>query len=185
MQLWWDNAEGQNCTLKTHNEVSGNFFPNLNGVKALRSFFSGKWLTLAYPSHKLKHILQPNFKYTANFLALLELFFPSFSEEKNQTTVAWLLLLAKERNESTARVPIAGTMVYIYINKLSFFILLFLLWPWDMYTEVKKAGTTNVFRCNATECCVMQLFHIFSNAKPGKKVSVVVCGIQVLSYSLG
>lgn len=39
MQLGWDNAEGQNCFFKICNEASGNFFPNLNGVKALGSFF--------------------------------------------------------------------------------------------------------------------------------------------------
>lgn len=32
---------------------------------------------------------------------------------------------------------------------------------------------------------VMQLFHIFSNTKPGEKLFVVGCGIQVLSCSLG
>lgn len=39
MQLQWNNAEGQNCVLKIHNEASENFIPNLNGVKALHSFF--------------------------------------------------------------------------------------------------------------------------------------------------
>lgn len=68
-----------------------------------------------------------------------------------------------------ARIPTAGiSMVYSYINKQSFAIFLLLLGPRANHVEI-KAGTTNGFRCNTTECCVMQLFHISSNAKPGKK----------------
>lgn len=83
-----------------------------------------------------------------------------------------------------ARIPTADiSMVYSYINKQSFATLL-LLGPWAKHVEI-KAGTTNGFRCNTTEGCVMQLFHIFSNANLGKKLFVALCGIQALSSSLG
>lgn len=68
-----------------------------------------------------------------------------------------------------ARIPTAGLS---YINKQSFPIFsLLLLGPWAKSVEI-KAGTTNGFRCNTTKCCVRQLFHIFSNAKPGGKSSL-------------
>lgn len=59
-------------------------------------------------------------------------------------------------------------MVYSYINKQSFAISLLLLGPWAKDVEI-KARTTNGFRCNTREHRVMQLFHIFSNPKPGEK----------------
>lgn len=43
-----------------------------------------------------------------------------------------------------------------------------LLRPWAKYIQVKKPGSTNEVRRNDTEC-VVQLRHIFSNAKPGEK----------------
>lgn len=142
--------------------------------KPYAAFF--RWLTLAYPSHKLKYILQPNFKPTAYLLALLELLFPSLSggKQKQHTktqSLTQLLLLAKERKEKVPPLLVFPWLT-VYIDRLSYFILLLLLWPWAKYVEVKKAGTTNGFRCNATECCVLQLFHIFSNAKPQKKKSL-------------
>lgn len=87
------------------------------------------------------------------------------SQEKNKVGVAG------EKRDSMARIPTAGiSMVYSYINKQSFtiFLLLLLLGPRANHVEI-KAETTNGFRCSTTECCVMQLFHISSNAKPGKK----------------
>lgn len=75
-----------------------------------------------------------------------------------------------------ARIPTADiSLVYSYINKQSFAIFLLLLGPWAKHVEI-KAGTTNGFRCNITERCVMQLFHIFSNANLGKKLCLVGCG---------
>lgn len=68
-----------------------------------------------------------------------------------------------------ARIPTAAiSMVYSYINKQSFAISLLLLGPWAKDVEI-KARTTNGFRCNSRERCVMKLFHIFSNPKPGEK----------------